>query len=138
MDAITTAFDLDELNTLAFKINLDYDDLAGETKEAKARELVKQAQRMSLLDALVVACFNERPNMYWDKAVMDVPSDVIVGMIPKMSNGSASRLQGLQMARLEGRMSQVEIGQGRIKALVATSLTANAFLTFMSVLEALR
>lgn len=134
-DAIATAFSKDEMHALCMHVGVDFDDLPGDTRSRKAGELVEKCERAGLLDTLVVYCFNERPNLYWDRAVLDVPNSVIMSMMPRLNGKTTTRLQGMQMARLEGRLNQVEIGQARIKALVATSLTANGFLVLMSVLD---
>jgi hypothetical protein len=38
--ALQEAFDLEELRTLCFDLQIDFDSLRGEGKEAKARELI--------------------------------------------------------------------------------------------------
>lgn len=53
--------DLEELRTLAFRLNVNYDDLRGEGREAKARELVALLERGDRLRELQDAL--ERPDM---------------------------------------------------------------------------
>ena len=48
-------FDLEELRTLSMDLDVDFDNLRGEGKAAKARELVLYLQRRGCLDALVAA-----------------------------------------------------------------------------------
>ena len=48
-------FDLEELRTLSMDLGVDFDNLRGEGKAAKARELVLYMQRRGRLDALVAA-----------------------------------------------------------------------------------
>jgi len=48
-------FDLEELRTLSMDLGVDFDNLRGEGKAAKARELVLYLQRRGRLDALVAA-----------------------------------------------------------------------------------
>jgi len=43
--ALVAHFDLEELRTLCFKLGVGYDDLRGEGREAKARELVRYMSR---------------------------------------------------------------------------------------------
>ena len=45
--------DLEELRTLCFYMGIDYDDLRGEGKVAKARELVKKVERDKTVDRLI-------------------------------------------------------------------------------------
>ncbi len=48
-------FDLEELRTLCFHLHVDYDNLRGEGKAAKARELVSFMERHDQLDELAAA-----------------------------------------------------------------------------------
>jgi hypothetical protein len=50
--AITRHFDLEDLRTLCFDLGVDYDNLRGEGKAGKARELVALAERTHCLEAL--------------------------------------------------------------------------------------
>ena len=62
-------FDLDELKTLCFDVHVDFDELAGETKSAKARELVKHCYRHGLLDKLHEAGQRQRPGADWSAVI---------------------------------------------------------------------
>ena len=57
---LTTEFDLEELRTLCFDMGIDFDDLRGEGKDAKARELVMYCQRHELLGQLRATIRRER------------------------------------------------------------------------------
>jgi len=50
---LNTRFSLSELNTLAFYLSIDFDELPGEGKRRKAEELVKYLNRHQRLDELV-------------------------------------------------------------------------------------
>lgn len=52
MEAIAGQFNIEEMNTLAFEIGLSPDDFGGETRTARARELVNLARRRGLTDKL--------------------------------------------------------------------------------------
>jgi len=54
-EAIVQRFGLEELRTLCQDVGVDYDDLPGEGKTAKARELVARLERRGELERLVVA-----------------------------------------------------------------------------------
>lgn len=54
-------FDLEELRTLCFQLGIEYDDLRGEGRTAKARELVKLYQRKGQLDRLIARIRQSRP-----------------------------------------------------------------------------
>ncbi len=60
---LTLLFDEEELRTLCFDLNVDYDSLRGEGKAAKARELVALAERIGQLDLLEAAVRRERPDL---------------------------------------------------------------------------
>lgn len=50
---IATSYNLEEIRTLCADIGVDYDDLGGEGKEAKARELITYLKRRNKLDVLI-------------------------------------------------------------------------------------
>jgi len=58
-------FDREELITLCFGLGIDYDNLRGEGKAAKARELVQYCERHGLTEKLVQACARSRPQVSW-------------------------------------------------------------------------
>jgi len=51
-DALTQYFSKGELADLAWDINIDYEEIPGDTKSAKARELIAYSQRRGRLDEL--------------------------------------------------------------------------------------
>ena len=57
---IVTNYNLEEIRTLCSDIGVDYDDLGGEGKEAKARELVAYLKRRNKLDDLLRFLQNDR------------------------------------------------------------------------------
>lgn len=62
---LTTSYSFEELKTVCFSINVDFDDLPGGTKEAKARELLSYLDRRGKLQTLIDYCLKERPNFKW-------------------------------------------------------------------------
>lgn len=60
---LTENFDLEELRTLAFDLGVDFDNLRGEGKEAKARELVAYLERSGRLGELVDVIRELRPRL---------------------------------------------------------------------------
>lgn len=58
---LTELFNFEELKSLCFQINVDFDNLAGQEKEVKIRELIHYCYRHNLLKQLVDACANARP-----------------------------------------------------------------------------
>jgi hypothetical protein len=72
---IVEHFDDEELRTLCFDTDVDYDNLPAQGKEAKARELIDYMQRQGRFGDLIRACRKTRPRVNWnfDAAVADVP-----------------------------------------------------------------
>lgn len=58
-------FDAGEIETLAFRLNVDFDNLRGGTKNEKARALIAYLERRGLIDSLVEIIQTERPNLPW-------------------------------------------------------------------------
>lgn len=58
-------FSLEELRTLCFDLGFDYDDLQGEGKEAKARELVDYYRRRNQIRRLIGIASKLRPDIDW-------------------------------------------------------------------------
>jgi hypothetical protein len=50
---LTTQYDLEELRTLCFKLGVEYDDLRGEGRSAKARELIRSMERRGQVHQLL-------------------------------------------------------------------------------------
>ena len=64
LEILTTKFNQDELKELCFKLQIiDYEDLAGESKRAKARELISALYRREQLSKLVEIIRQERPEL---------------------------------------------------------------------------
>ncbi len=59
-------FTMEELRTLCFELYVDYDLLAGETKDGKARELIIYLESRNRLDELVPVGRRTRPDIAWD------------------------------------------------------------------------
>jgi formylglycine-generating enzyme required for sulfatase activity len=58
-------FDLEELKMLCFQLHIDFDDLRGEGKEGKARELITYVERRSRTLELREMCRRLRPAVLW-------------------------------------------------------------------------
>ena len=59
------ALDEDELADLCFDMEIDYDSLRGESKNARVRSLILLCERSGRLDALLEQCRLMRPNLAW-------------------------------------------------------------------------
>ena len=67
--SIDKLFNLEEIRTLCFDLNIDYEDLGGEGKQAKVRELVSLCQRTDRLPELVKLLSNNRPHVAWPSLI---------------------------------------------------------------------
>lgn len=63
---LVDSFNDGELRDLCFDLGIDYDDLPGQAKSDKARELVAYANRRARSADLLAACRHERPHAEWD------------------------------------------------------------------------
>jgi hypothetical protein len=59
------SFSLEELELLSHDMGVDYEDLGGDGKDAKALKLVLFCQRRNLLDKLRAKCMEIRPAIEW-------------------------------------------------------------------------
>lgn len=89
---ISTHFDIEELRTLCFDMNIDYDTLRGEGKDAKARELIMQCRRNSRIAELVARLGALRPNVAWD----DIPATTPLPWGPFESTDDLFRQQYIE------------------------------------------
>jgi hypothetical protein len=62
---LSARFDLEELRTLCFELGVDFDDLRGEGKTAKARELILRMQRRQQVEKLIKKIRDMRPDIDW-------------------------------------------------------------------------
>ena len=60
-------FDLSEMKQLCFDLTIDYEELAGDTKSEKARQLVKFGHRHGRIPEIVRQCAKERPKAEWNQ-----------------------------------------------------------------------
>ena len=58
-------FNDEELRTLCFDLEADYENLPAQGKEGKARELIAYLQRQGRLSDLMAACRQARPKVAW-------------------------------------------------------------------------
>ena len=65
MESLNRHFNKGELKTLCFELGVDYDDLPGEGKAEKARELVAYVDRHGMLERFIVRCQELRPTVDW-------------------------------------------------------------------------
>ena len=92
-------FDVEELRTLCHELGVDYDNLRGEGKTAKARELVRFMERHGRLSELADAIRRARPRLiltFEPQRAQELQAVLLEGLqpalksLPFQSNGSAS------------------------------------------------
>lgn len=64
-DQISEYFNAEELADLCFRLDIRYDNLAGNTNAARARELTDYCRRHGRLDELVAMCRQLRRHVVW-------------------------------------------------------------------------
>jgi len=62
---ITGYFSGSELNTLCFDLGIEYENLAGDTKESKSRELIVHCERNGQFSKLLKYCQGHRSHVKW-------------------------------------------------------------------------
>lgn len=64
-DNLNTYFSVSELRSLCFDLGIDYENLAGDSKNVKVMELVQMMQRHGRLPELVDLVRQQRPHVSW-------------------------------------------------------------------------
>lgn len=72
-DLLSDAFDTEELDDLATRLGVDSENLAGSTKTAKVRALIKYLDRRKRLDALIQTGREQRPELEWPENEQPTP-----------------------------------------------------------------
>ena len=62
---LSKTFSLDELKTMCADLGIEFEDLSGEGRSGKARELVRYLAQRDRLNELVNWCETQRPNVWW-------------------------------------------------------------------------
>jgi hypothetical protein len=62
---MTSVFDVSDLKNICFDLGIDYENLEGNKKDDKIRELIKHCERSRVLENLVSRCQEKRPNSIW-------------------------------------------------------------------------
>jgi hypothetical protein len=70
---------LEEIQTLCADLGLDYEELPGEAKSAKCRELVKESYRKGKLDDLISRCQKDFPDATWVVAAVNADGSASEG-----------------------------------------------------------
>ena len=68
LDLLTRHFNLEELRTLCFELDIPFDELGGQGVRGVARELLLYVQRRDRLPELLATLRVERPSVAWPDA----------------------------------------------------------------------
>ncbi len=68
-------FDKDDVEGLAFDLQIDFENLRGETKSGKIRALIQECEQQSRLAQLVTLCAQQRPSVDWSPVLSAVEED---------------------------------------------------------------
>ena len=64
-NGITRHFSDNELQSLCFDLGIEYDNLPGDDRESKVRELIGYCERRGMLSKLIETCYQLRSNVEW-------------------------------------------------------------------------
>ena len=120
-DILVTYFNDSELRDLCFDLGIEYENLGGDNKSAKARELVAYCQRHDRLPDLETACRRLRPNAFEDGRTASAKSPSTApkadaqpaGTVITQSGGVTINAQTVNITGdVTGRDKKVEEGGG--------------------------
>lgn len=127
-ELLVEAFTLAELQTLCFYLGLDYEELPGSTKSAKALELITYFERRGNLPRLIDELKSRRPNTSWpefaptsEETVGEekgrrepVSGDQVGG--DKITTGDISNVSGAGIGEKAQGLSSGDVGGSVIQA----------------------
>ena len=87
-------FDEEELQTLCFELGADFDNLSGDTKTSKARELIEWCERSEKMTALRAAIVRLRPNAQDELAAIPETEKAPVQPIRPTPQPAQPKVQG--------------------------------------------
>ncbi len=63
---LAQSFNLDEIKDACFELGVDYEELSGDTKSGRIRELLTYLKRRDSMGGLIAYCVKIRPTQPWD------------------------------------------------------------------------
>lgn len=76
-DQIADSFSINELKNLCFDLEIEYENLPGDTRLDVARELISYCNRRNILPALVQNCQKLRPNISWQISTINFKNTIV-------------------------------------------------------------
>jgi hypothetical protein len=86
---INEHFDIEEFRTLCYDLGVDHDNLRGEGKIPKIRELLRWMERRGRLEELVDAVRRLRPHLVWDfepQRAQELQEELSAGLQPELQS----------------------------------------------------
>jgi hypothetical protein len=111
LNTLKTYFSTGELTSLAFTLNIPYEDLGGTGRAGKALAMVQYAQRHGLYDQLVYQIATSRPQIDWDIPEPSLPDTPDSSTAVKGQSGT-----GGTVVNIHGNMVGGVIGSGKVWA----------------------
>lgn len=69
LDQLRQYFNKSDLKDICFRLQLPYEDLEGDTRQDKTRELIEYLERYNRLQELVQICIEQRPQVEWEEII---------------------------------------------------------------------
>jgi hypothetical protein len=107
---LTRLFDDEEFRGLCLGLGVDYDDLSGEDRAAKARELVALAERQGRLAELESAVRRERPTTYSHERVQELKAAILAASQPDVRQAFDEFIR-----QIEGYLNEFNLLQGHLE-----------------------
>lgn len=107
---LTRLFDDGEFRGLCLDLGVDYDDLSGEDKAARARELVALAERQGRLAELESAVRRERPTTYSHERVQELKAAILSASQPDVRQAFGEFVQ-----QIEAYLNEFNLLQGHLE-----------------------
>lgn len=104
---LSKRFNVDELRTLCFDLQVDYEDLPGDGKSAKVRELLAHLARRNRINDLLDVGREARPDIDWPQlsvpATEDEKTENLLAQLHQKRAHALSELYG-QIVDVEGQL----------------------------------
>lgn len=98
LDLMVKFFDFEEIRTLSFLLGIDFDHLRGDGKHSKAREILAYAERRGVLNKLIEAMRQARPDL-------DIQLSSFVSTSPPFA--SDADILGIELSSLRQQLDEI-------------------------------
>jgi hypothetical protein len=103
-ELINSHFNFEEVRSLAFEMNIDYEILAGENKSSKVRELIIYLERRGQLEKLIQILIANRPAVNWQQVTQEL-------LVSKISDPRLdANVLVLELASLRQQLDEIKKG----------------------------